>query len=162
MHWWQLRWRQRQGRFACAAAALLVATLTLGAQTPRGEIRVQVKDPSGAAMEASGTLENLTAGGQRSFQTNAQGTYTLDNLPYGRYRLEISRTGFVTQVVSIDVQSRRPISRLVTMALTSQTFKTDVVSATPLAGTDLTTEQIASPVQTANAADIEQSGALEL
>ncbi len=96
---------------SCAAVALLFAALTLHGQSPEGEIRVQVKDPSGAAMEASGKLESLAPGVRRSFQTDAQGTYTLGNLPYGRYRLEISKTGFATQSVLIDVQSATPISR---------------------------------------------------
>ena len=38
----------------------------------------------------------------------------------------------------------------------------NVVATTPLAGTDLATDQIAGPVQTATAADVEQSGALDL
>ena len=37
-----------------------------------------------------------------------------------------------------------------------------MVSETPLAGTDLQINQIAAPVQTATAADIENSGALDL
>jgi outer membrane receptor protein involved in Fe transport len=123
---------------------------------------VQIIDPAGVAMEASGKLESLAFGTQRSFQTDAQGTYNLDNLPYGRYRLEISRAGFVRQSILIEVHSRRPVLRTITMVLAAPTFKTDVVSATPLAGTDLTTEQIAGPVQTATSTDIENSGALEL
>jgi outer membrane receptor protein involved in Fe transport len=143
-------------------AVLLFAALTLRAQNPSGEIRVQVKDPSGAAMEASGKLVGSAPGVQRSFQTDAQGTVTLGNLPYGRYRLEISKDGFVTQSVQINLQSATPVARTLTMALSGQAAKVDVVSVTPLAGTDLTTDQIAGPVQTATAADIENSGALEL
>src|SRR5580658_2852738 len=156
------RRRQQFGRSLCAAVVLLFTALTLHAQGGEGQIRLQVKDPSGAAMEASGKLESLAPGVQRNFQTDAQGTYTLGGLPYGRYRLEISKTGFITQSVLIDVKSATPISRTLTLALSSQTSKVDVVSATPLAGTDLATDQIAGPVQTATATDVENSGALEL
>jgi outer membrane receptor protein involved in Fe transport len=144
------------------ATTFLLAALILHAQNPAGEIRVQVKDPSGAPMEAAGKLESLSLGVQRSFQTDPQGMFTLGNLPYGRYLLQISKTGFVTQTISIDVPTATPISRTVTMALSAQTSKVDVVAATPLAGTDLTRDQVAGPVQTATAADIENSGALEL
>jgi outer membrane receptor protein involved in Fe transport len=113
-------------------------------------------------MQASGTLESNALGVQRSFQTNAQGTYTLSNLPHGRYRLELSRTGFTNQSLLINVPSGRTISRIVRMLPASQVFKTDVVSETPLAGTDLNLNQIAGPVQTANSADLQRSGALEL
>ena len=155
------------GGNVCAAIALWFVGLTMQGQIPNGEvhigeIHIQVKDPSGAAMQAGGTLESLAAGVQRNFQTDAHGRHTFGDLPYGRYRLEISQPGFGSQSVTIDVQSATPISRTITMALTSQTSKVDVVSTTPLAGTDLTTDQIASPVQTATAADIKNSGALEL
>jgi outer membrane receptor protein involved in Fe transport len=150
------------GRYVCTAAALLFAALALRGESPDGEIRVQVKDPSGAAMEASGKLESLAPEVQRNFQTDVLGMYTLANLPYGRYRLEVSKNRFLTQFVQIDVQSATPISCTVTMALASQTSKVDVVSATPLTGTDLAASQIAGPVQTATAADIGNSGALEL
>jgi outer membrane receptor protein involved in Fe transport len=143
------------------SAALLLAVLALHAQTPTGEIRVQVQDPSGASMEASGKLERAGTP-PRSFQTDAQGTFTLPGLPYGRYKLQISKAGFITQSVSIDVRSATPVTRIVSMALASQSSQVDVVSATPLAGTDLARDQIAGPVQTATAADIENSGALEL
>ena len=119
------------------AAVLLFAALTLHSQSPEGEIRVQVKDPSGAAMQASGKLQSIAPGVQRSFQTDAQGRYTLAGLPFGRYRLEISKDGFATQSALIDVASATPISRTVTMPLGTQASKVDVVATTPLAGTDL-------------------------
>ena len=111
---------------------------------------------------SSGKLESIAGGAARDFQTDAQGMIVLGNLPLGRYRLEISKTGFTTQSVVIDVQSATPVSRTVTMALGAQTSKVDVVAATPLAGTDLAIDQIAAPVQTATAADIANSGALDL
>jgi outer membrane receptor protein involved in Fe transport len=141
---------------------LLGAFAVLHAQPPAGEIRLEVKDPSGAAVEASGKLESLAPGVQRNFQTDAQGTSTLGNLPYGRYRLTVSRAGFSTQSVVIDLRSGTPVSRTVTLALAAQTSRVDVVATTPLAGTDLATDQIAGPVQTATAADIANSGALDL
>ncbi len=142
--------------------ALLFTALALRAQTPNGEIQLQIKDPSGALMEAAGKLESVPPLVQRSFQTSAKGTYTLTNLPYGRYRLEIAKPGFTTQSVMITVSSETPVARTITMAISAQTSKVDVVSETPLAGTDLEVNQIAAPVQTATAAEIDNSGALDL
>ena len=144
------------------AAALLMFLTAAHAQSPRGEIRIQVKDPSGAPMEASGRLENLAGRVARDFRTDAQGMVTLGDLPFGRYRLQISKSGFTTQKLTIDVPSAVAISRIVSMEIGAQSAKVDVVSQTPLAGTDLQIDQIAGPVQTATAADIENSGALEL
>lgn len=149
-------------QYLSICAALLLASLVLNGQNPDGEIRLQVKDPSGAQMQASGKLESVVARVERRFQTDARGAYTFGNLPYGRYRLEISKTGFATRSVLIDVQSATPVLRSITLALGPQTLKVDVVSATPLVGTDLETNQIAGAVQTATAADLQDSGALEV
>jgi outer membrane receptor protein involved in Fe transport len=142
----------------CARFALLAAlgAAFVHAQSPAGELRLEVRDSSGAPMQASGML------GDRGFQTDAQGLYTFQGLPYGRYRLELSQSGFATQVVEIDVASATPVSRIVTMAPANAASTVNVVAVTPLAGTDLTPDQIAGAVQTATAADIDNSGALDL
>ncbi len=134
----------------------------LRAQPPTGEIRLQVKDPSGAAVAASGTLRGQGGGSTQTFATDSQGVYDFARVPYGRYRLEVSKDGFATQSSLIEVQSVTPVSRTVTLVLASQASKVDVVATTPLAGTDLALDQIATPVQTATAADIANSGALDL
>ena len=146
---------------------LLVATAVLRAQPSPdqirgGEIRGEVKDPMGFAVTASGTLRNLASGAERSFETDAQGAFDLTNLPYGRYRLEVRKTGFSTQSVVIDVQSPAPILRTFALALAAQASSIDVVAATPLPGTDLPLDEIPAPVQTVSARDLVQSGALDL
>ena len=141
---------------------LAFVTATLWGQAPQGEIRVQVKDPSGAPMQASGRLESRAGGVARDFQTDPQGNIVLGNLPFGQYRLQVFKSGFNTQTVAIEVQSATPVTRAVFMELGAQASKVDVVSETPLAGTDLQINQIAAPVQTATAVDIENSGALDL
>ncbi len=113
-------------------------------------------------MEVSGTLESIASGAVRTFQTDAQGIYIFRSLPYGRYRLEISRNGFVTQSASVDVRSAIPISRTFTMPLTQASNSVDVVGTTPLPGVNLPLEEIPAPVQTATQADVEKSGALDL
>jgi outer membrane receptor protein involved in Fe transport len=139
---------------------LLGTAAVLHAERLTGEIRLEVKDPSGAPMKVSGRLENLADGSYRNFQTDAHGSYTLANTPYGRYRLQLSRSGFATQSILIDVQSNAPIARTVTMPLGATADKVDVVATTPLAGVDLTPAEIPAPVQTASARDVEESGAL--
>lgn len=48
------------------------------------------------------------------------------------------------------------------LELASETSHVDVVDTTPLVGANLTKDRIAAPVQTAAAADVENSGALNL
>ncbi|HUO31707.1 MAG TPA: TonB-dependent receptor [Bryobacteraceae bacterium] len=143
------------------AALVLIYTSAL-AQPPRGSIRLQIKDPSGALMQASGRLENLAAGLARDFHTDSHGAVDLENLPFGRYQLQISKSGFTTQSLTINLQSATAITRVVRMQIGTQGTSVDVVSQTPLAGTDLQINQVAAPVQTATATDIENSGALDL
>lgn len=127
-----------------------------------GEIRIEVKDPSGAPMEASVRLQSLAPGVDRNFQTDAQGKHAAATLPYGRYRLQVSRSGFATQSVLVDVQSATAVSRTVIMALSNAAFTTDVIGTTPLSGVDLSRNETPAPVQAATQADIEHSGALDL
>lgn len=149
--------------FSCAAIALILFALTLNAQRPSGEIRLEVKDPSGSAMAASGELQGPLPTASRSFQTDAQGISTFGGLLYGTYRLEISKKGFATQSLSIEVQSAAPVSRTVTMTLgQGPASSITVVTTTPLPGVDLDRDQVAAPVQTADQLDIENSGAVNL
>ena len=145
----------------CYLALVATAALVL-AQQPTGEVRIEVKDPSGAVVKAAGTLLNPDTGLKRTFRTDARGMYGFAGLPYGRYQLQVSRSRFATQSLEIDVQGSQPISRTITLALANTASEVDVIATTPLAGTDLTTSQIAGPVRTATAADVESSGALDL
>ncbi len=141
--------------------SLFVGFTLLQAQPPAGEIRLEVKDPSGAAVEAPGTLRNLATSVERIFLTDARGSYVFASLPAGRYRIQISKSGFAPQSIEVNVVSGTLISRTITLALGTQSSRVDVVAATPLAGTELSRNQIAGPVQTATAADVEGSGRRE-
>src|SRR5580700_464164 len=153
---------QRRLPFTLFAATALMYPIALSAQTPAGEIRLAVLDPSGAAMDASGKLVSVPAGLSRPFQTDARGAYNFVGLPYGHYRLEVSRAGFATQSVTIDVRSTTPVSRTVVMPLSAADTKVEVVATTPLSGIDLPLAAVPAPVQTATQLEIARSGALDL
>ncbi len=69
----------------------IVAIALLQAQNPTGELRIEVEDPSGAPMAASGHLKNTATGADRPFQTDPQGKYTFEAIPEGNYRLEVAK-----------------------------------------------------------------------
>jgi TonB-dependent Receptor Plug Domain/Carboxypeptidase regulatory-like domain len=127
-----------------------------------GEILLEVINPAGKAVEAAGKLSNLSTGVERGFQTDAHGRQTLNKLPFGRYRLEVSSEGFSTQTVLIDVLSATTITRTVTLTVGRLAFSVDVVAATPLPGSDLVADEIPAPVQVAPARDIQASNALDI
>src|SRR5215472_4061823 len=148
-------------RLSAAVWAALLLPILLHAQGLTGEIRLEVKDPSGAAMHASGRLENLQAGTSRSFQTDATGRTALRDLTFGRYRLEVSAQGFAIQSFLVDVRSNNPVSRTVTMALGVESARVDVVTATPLPGSNLSLQELPGPVQTLSAQSLKNSGSLD-
>src|SRR5580704_7793696 len=121
--------------FVCAS------TLVHGQSQP-GEIRVEVKDSSGAVMQASGKIENAATGVVRSFQTDAQGRYNIGGLAAGAYHLEISRNGFASQTMSIDLAPGASVSQPVTLAVSAAASRVDVVATTPLVGSDLSLREI--------------------
>ena len=127
-----------------------------------GEILLEVKDQAGLPLIAAGKLASLFNGWERNFQTDAQGKYVLSNLPFGRYRLEISSENFAAQSLLVEVQSATVMTRTVTLTVGSLAFNVEVVAATPLAGADLRADEIAAPVQIAPARDIQASNALEI
>jgi outer membrane receptor protein involved in Fe transport len=148
--------------FCSSVLAASLLPIFLCAQALDGEIRLEIKDPSGAAMQASGKLKNLQTGASRSFQTDANGKFTLGDLSFSRYRLEVSGQGFATQSFLVDVQSNAPVSRTITMAIGVESARVDVVAATPLAGSNLSLQEMPGPVQTASAEDLNNSGSLDL
>ena len=150
-------------KWLCAAVLIAIfSPILLPAQGLSGQIRLEIRDSSGAAMQASGRLENLQTGAVRSFQTDANGKLILEDLAFGRYRVEVSGPGFATQALLVDVQSAHPVSRTVTMALGVESARIDVVAPTPLAGSGLSLQEMPGPVQTAAAQEINNSGSPDL
>ncbi len=125
-----------------------------------GEIRFNVKDPSGMPMEASGHLRGFKV--DSLFHTDVRGAYTASALSNGRYRITISKSGFAPQILEIEVTSEEPISRSITLTLARTRNTIDVVGSTPLSGVDLNINQIPASVQTLTQLDMANSGSIDL
>jgi outer membrane receptor protein involved in Fe transport len=95
-------------------------------------------------------------------ETDLTGSITFAGLIPGRYQLEVSKAGFNPQTLIIDVAPGALVARTVTMGVGALSSRVDVVATTPLPGVDLARDQIPAVVQTATAADLEQSGASDL
>jgi outer membrane receptor protein involved in Fe transport len=145
-------WPQAVILFAFFALVGAVA----GGEPGRGEIHLLVEDSTGAAMPAAGKLDG------REFATDAQGGYVFPGIAAGRHRLEVSKPGFATRVMVVTVRGGARVSEVVKLEPASTSTTVDVVATTPLAGANLTKEQIAAPVETATSAEIQASGALNL
>ncbi len=92
---------------------VLLAAVSLSAQTFRGTILGTVTDPSGAVVGgAKVTVKNQGTGLERSTDTSADGSYALPELPIGTYTVTIVLTGFQTSVttgVTVDVAGERRV-----------------------------------------------------
>lgn len=132
------------------------------ADAQSGEIRLEVRDFSGAPIRAFCLIENLDTGVRLRMQTDSQGAAKRSDVPFGRYQLQISKEGFAAHTADFTVDSAQPLTVPVTLAIGVSSYAVEVVSATPLAGVDRNIEEIPAPVQTASALDLEASGALDL
>ncbi|HUQ95466.1 MAG TPA: TonB-dependent receptor [Bryobacteraceae bacterium] len=114
------------------------------AQRLTGEIRLILKDSSGAAVEASGVLVSVSAGIRRHYRTDNQGVHTFRGLPFGPYHLRVEKAGLATSGIAIEVTSEVPVEREVTLGVapvettvTVQEDRTMVDSRSPTAARHL-------------------------
>jgi hypothetical protein len=92
---------------------VLLAAVSLSAQTFRGTILGTVTDASGAVISgAKVTVKNTGTGLERATQTSGDGSYSLPELPIGTYTVTVTQAGFQTFVatgVTVDVASERRV-----------------------------------------------------
>ncbi|QOY87675.1 TonB-dependent receptor [Paludibaculum fermentans] len=141
---------------------LLSCLPALVGQAPAGEIQVEVKDGSGAAVEAHGWLEGLHSGFRRSFQCDRRGLGTVSGLPAGRYRLRLTKEGFATYTETLEIAGNAAVQRTIRLEIGASSYAVSVVSATPLAGLDRLLEEMPAPAKAATDRDLEASGALDV
>jgi hypothetical protein len=112
--------------------ALVATVSTAIGQRVSGELRLQVTDPTGAALRASGTIMSQTAGVDRSFETDESGRSIFRALPPGRYELSLRSSGFSAKTVTIEVQSQLPTEQTISLEVTPLNTTVEVKDETLL------------------------------
>jgi outer membrane receptor protein involved in Fe transport len=128
--------------------------------TKIGEIHLQVSDPSGAGLRATGSISGR--GADRTFQTDAHGSLLLKGLVFGKYELKIYSPGFASRAISVAIDSNVPIFQQVSLPVQGISTSITVVSPTPIGPPNQSRDQIPVPVQGLTAKDLEDSNALDL
>jgi Carboxypeptidase regulatory-like domain/TonB dependent receptor len=124
------------------AAAFLLGSSAITAQTATGTVTGTLTDPQGLALtEANVVVHNVDTGTSTTYTTNTSGLYVAPFLLPGNYEVTASKTGFQTmvakgavvhvgQILTIDLQLQLPTQQT-TIDVTEQaplieTEKTDV------------------------------------
>src|SRR5215218_3621452 len=87
------------------------------AQRNSGELRLQVVDASGVPVEASAELTGKGTDVHRVSATDNEGRLAIKVLPYGLYKLEVTRPGFSAETSLVDVHSEHPIDLKISLGV---------------------------------------------
>ncbi|MDP9170977.1 MAG: TonB-dependent receptor [Acidobacteriota bacterium] len=92
-------------------------TISAFAQSGTGELRIAVKDQTGAAVAASAELLNQATHTRQTVNLPPEGHYSFRNVPFGTYRLNVGRAGFAASSELVEIRSALPLDHVVTLGV---------------------------------------------
>lgn len=99
----------------CAYLLVILLATPQFTQTNAGELRVFVTDAVGAPVESAIDLVSEANDVHETGVTDARGTYVVRRLPFGSYRLTVTRSGFAPSSSLVTVRSALPLEYRVTL-----------------------------------------------
>ena len=118
---------------------LFIAALPLCAQNA-GSVRGSVLDPSGAVVKsATVEIQNPVSGYNRTSQTDSQGNFEFDNVPYNPYHVSATASGFQSTGQDVDVRSAIAVETKITLKIGASTESVTVTTGGDLVETDPST-----------------------
>jgi hypothetical protein len=87
------------------------------AQSATGELRLTVTDAGGLGLQSHVTLISTASQFAQTRETAVDGALVARPLPFGRYRLTVSRDGFAPFTTLLDVESALPLNFRVTLTI---------------------------------------------
>ena len=78
------------------------------AQSKTGELRLRVTDPAGLGVKSSVELSSEANQFRQKFVTDDSGVFDAQRLPFGLYRLQVSREGFAPVSEAVEIGSAVP------------------------------------------------------
>lgn len=148
-------------KFLVITMTILLGLISINAQTSRGTVSGNIKDPNGAIIPgATVTLINTLTTVERSVVTNDEGFYRFDAVDLGTYSVKIAANSFGTVTKSgIVVNANQTSTVDADLTLGSQETTVDIVAdngaqlqtEAPVRGGSISTRQITElPIQTRN------------
>jgi hypothetical protein len=116
---------------------LLLAMAPFG-QSNTGELRLTVRDGSGLALQSHVELVNEANQLRELLETDPQGILIAKRLPFGTYRLAVTRDGFASFTSLVDIRSALPTDYRVTLGLAPLQSQVTVTVAETLLNPDQT------------------------
>src|SRR6267378_4007654 len=113
-------------RLLGVATLFLLNALSARAQRVRGELRLEVHDPSGNAVSPGGELVSEANGVRRTFIAGPEGRYVAQDLPFGVYRLSLQAAGFAPWSDLVEIRSEVPVRVAVTLDVAPVTTQVQV------------------------------------
>jgi hypothetical protein len=94
-----------------------LSTLAMWGQVNSGELRLRVVDGSGAGVRASVEVVSQGNGYDKGFSSDDAGALNVAVVPYGVYRVKVTRAGFAPAVRVVVVRSALPVEEKVELAV---------------------------------------------
>jgi hypothetical protein len=114
------------------AGLLFLCVVSAKAQRARGELRLEVHDPQGAAVAPSGELVSEVNQFHRAFQVFPDGHYVAQDLPFGVYRLSLQAEGFAPWSNLVEIRSEVPVRASITLGVAPVTTQVQVSDSATL------------------------------
>ncbi len=105
--------QHRMLRYAsCAVLLAFVFVAGTSAQvSPSGELRGTVRDQTGAVVAGASVVLYASDGRLRTTTTDGEGKYRFEQVPAGRYTIQVRRPGFMEFTSDVDLRQQRTVSR---------------------------------------------------
>jgi hypothetical protein len=111
----------------CLLAAMVFSVAPLAwAQHARGELHVEVHDSQGTAVAAAAELVSEANQLHRTFQIATDGRSTLQDLPFGIYRLSLTAENFAPWDKLVEIRSEVPVRVVVILGVATVTTEVQV------------------------------------
>jgi Carboxypeptidase regulatory-like domain/TonB dependent receptor/TonB-dependent Receptor Plug Domain len=120
--------------FSVVVSLLLVClSLPSVGQTITGTIAGEVKDSTGAVVSGAAVVaENVNTHLTRSATASNMGSFRINELPLGKYKISISAPGFKTTVTNLEVSPSGVTTADIVLQVGQRTETVEVESAAPL------------------------------